>query len=361
MARISNVLLGLGSLGLSATLVACGNAGSSTPGAGTSAAAGSTTAAASTPAGSGGASTQAAAACRPATSPELVVLEDDKNLQTVDNIIPAVNADAASPPLLEALNKVSAALTTDELVTLNRRVEVERQTSPNVARDYVAQENLTSGLTKGSGKVTVGAANFAENQTLANIYEQVLDAAGFDASVRTIGNRELYEPALEKGDIDVVPEYVGTLTEFLNKKQNGANAKVLASGDLDATVAALAGLGQKAGLRFGEPAQAADQNAFAVTKAFADANGLRTLTDLATKCGGGQIVLGGPPECPQRPFCRPGLESTYGLKFSNFVPLDAGGPLTESAIRQGRITVGLLFSSDGSLAGPAPTASPTGS
>jgi osmoprotectant transport system substrate-binding protein len=61
-------------------------------------------------------------------------------------------------------------------------------------------------------------------------------------------------------------------------------------------------------------------------------------------------VLGGPPECPERPFCQPGLEETYGLEIGEFVSLDAGGPLTKTALQQGNIALGLVFSSDAALA-----------
>ena len=100
---------------------------------------------------------------------------------------------------------------------------------------------------------------------------------------------------------------------------------------------------------FGKPSAAQDQNAFAVTKAFADKHGVKTLSDLAEACGSG-LVLGGPPECPERPFCQPGLEETYGLAFGSFSSLDAGGPLTKTALKQGKVTVGLVFSSDAALA-----------
>jgi len=295
----------------------------------------------------GGAS--AAKGCAPATGQQLVALTDDKKLQTVDNVIPAINAKAATPALVADLNKVSAVLTPAKLIALNKSVDIDRQSSPAAAAAFVRSENLTSGLQSGSGNIVVGAANFSESQTLAAIYADVLKAAGFSASVKTVGNRELYEPALEKGELSVVPEYVGTLTEFLNKKQNGPNATPKASGDLSATVQALTQLGQKAGLTFGTPAAAADQNTFAVTKAFADKNGLKTLSDVAAKCNGGPLVLGGPPECKTRPFCEPGLEKTYGIKFTGFQSLDAGGPLTKTAIRTGKVQIGLVFSSDAAL------------
>ena len=70
----------------------------------------------------------------------------------------------------------------------------------------------------------VGAANFAESQTLAELYKIALTTAGFQATVLQSTNREVYEPALEKGDISVFPEYAATLTEFLNQKANGKTA-----------------------------------------------------------------------------------------------------------------------------------------
>ena len=138
--------------------------------------------------------------CAPVAGDQLVVLEDDQQLQTVDNIIPAVNAEASSDALLEALNAVSAALDTDTLISLNKQTDIDRKTSPNVAKQFVEDEGLADGLSGGSGKIVVGHANFSENATLANIYAEVLNAAGFDASVKQLGNREVYLPALEKGD-----------------------------------------------------------------------------------------------------------------------------------------------------------------
>jgi osmoprotectant transport system substrate-binding protein len=314
-------------IGLSASLVGCGEAGSSSD--------------------SGSASGNKG--CAPVQGDELVVLEDSKKLQTADNVIPAINAKAASPQLIAALDKVADELDTETLIGLNRQVDVERKTSKVVAEAFVDKTKLDQGLQKGSGTVVVGAANFGENQTLAYVYAQVLKGAGFSTSVKTIGNRELYLPELEKGSLDVVPEYAGTLTEFLNKRQSGPKAQPKASPDLAKTVAELTTLGKRAGLTFGKPSDAADQNAFAVTKKLADEKGLKTLEDFAAKCSGSQTVLGGPVECKERPFCQPGLEETYGIEFGKFTPYDTGGPLTKTALKQGKATIGLVFSSDGSL------------
>jgi len=287
-------------------------------------------------------------ACAPVAGDQLVVLEDDEGLQNADNIIPGVNAAAAAanPALLPALNAVSAALTTDELVEMNAAVDVDRQSATDVAAAWIEDNGVTDGLEQGSGAIVVGGGNFTESTILATLYADVLSAAGFDASVQEVGNRELYLPALERGEIQVFPEYLSTVTEFLD----GDEANQVASADVDATVEALTPLAEAAGLVFGEPSEAADQNAFAVSQAFAEELDVSTLSELAEACGDGSLVLGGPGECPERPFCQPGLEETYGLEFDSFRELDAGGPLTKAAIQQGEVSIGLVFSSDGALA-----------
>jgi osmoprotectant transport system substrate-binding protein len=328
----TTILTPLAAAALLLGLAACGESGSSGTG-------GDQTQAAESSSGGGGED------CAPVAGEQLVVLEDDKQLQNADNIIPAVNAEAADDALLANLDAVSAALTTEELVELNAAVDVDRQSAEDVAQGWV-DENIEDGdLQDGSGTIVVGGANFTESTVLANIYADVLTAAGYDASVQEVGNRELYMQALQSGDIQVFPEYLATATEFLE----GDEANVVASGDVEETVAALEPLAQEAGLVFGTPSEAADQNAFAVTQEFADSLGVTTLSELAEVCGSG-LVLGGPAECPDRPFCQPGLEETYDLSFDEFRELDAGGPLTKTALQQGEISIGLVFSSDGALA-----------
>ena len=277
----------------------------------------------------------------------LVVLPDDLKLQTVDNVVPVVRTAKVSKALTEALDKVSKALSTEDLVSLNKSVDVDRKSPEAVATAYAGDQSLDSGVTGGSGKIVVGAADFGESKILANLYVDALKAAGFNASVKSVADREVYERALEQGQLDVFPEYVGTLTEFLNKKQNGPKATAKSSSDLAATVTALKALAGPKNLAVLTPSAAADQNAFAVTKNFAEANSLTKLSDLKKVTS--PLVLGGPAECPTRPFCQPGLEKTYGLTFSSFKSLDTGGPLTKSALKAGTIQVGLVLSSDGSL------------
>jgi osmoprotectant transport system substrate-binding protein len=292
-----------------------------------------------------------AGGCAPVAGEKLVALVDDKKLQSVDNIIAAVNTKASSTTLIAALDKVAATLDTRKLIALNKATDIDHKTPKVAAEEFATAQKLTDGIaTGGTGKIIVGAANFTENQTVAEMYRIALTAAGYSVTVQQIDNRELYEPALEQGQIQVIPEYVGSLTEFLNKKVNGANATQLASGDLDKTVTALTGVATKVGLTVGKPSAAADQNAFAVTSGLAEKYSLKTLSDFASKCSGSASVLGGPAECPKRPFCQPGLESTYNIKFGQFVSLDAGGPQVKTALKQGKVSLGLVLTSDPVLA-----------
>ncbi|MBL6278674.1 glycine/betaine ABC transporter substrate-binding protein [Micromonospora fiedleri] len=288
--------------------------------------------------------------CAPVAGEQLIALTDDKALQNADNIIPAINTKVAAPQLVAALDKVSAVLDTPKLVQLNKAVDVDRKSAQAAAQEFSAANGLADGVEKGpGGKITVGAGNFTESEIIAELYKIQLTAAGYQVTVQQIGNRELYEPALEKGEIQVVPEYAATMAEFLKGKTGGGSDPV-SSPDVEKTVTALRGLGEQVGLSFGQPAPAQNQNAFAVTKEFAEKYGVRTLSELAAKCSGTATVLGGPPECQERPFCKPGLEQTYGLSVGSFSSLDQGGPLTKTGLRNGTISVGLVFSTDAAYA-----------
>lgn len=200
----------------------------------------------------------------------------------------------------------------------------------------------------GSGKVVIGSASFSENETLAAIYAAALKECGYDTSTKAFDSREVYYPALKKGKLQVVPEYAATLTDFINQAANGANAPSKASGEIATTMANL-----KAELPSSlvalTPATATDTNSFAVTKAFATANHLVTMSDLATYSQSHPLKLAGPPECTSRPFCEPGLKRTYGMKIASFTQTDAGGPLTVKAITSGKVNLGLVFSSDATV------------
>jgi osmoprotectant transport system substrate-binding protein len=197
------------------------------------------------------------------------------------------------------------------------------------------------------GAVIVGSAGFTEIQLMAEMYAALLNDAGYDASVTVLENRELYEPALEDGQLDVVPDYLATMTEFLNRKVNGPDAKPVASSDPEATAAALDELAGPLGLTPLEPAEAANQNAFFVTQDFADAKSLKTLSDLGAL--GQPITLAATEECPERPFCGLGLTGTYGLTLTEVLPTGFGSAQTKDAVVKGTAQLGLSGTTDATL------------
>jgi osmoprotectant transport system substrate-binding protein len=208
----------------------------------------------------------------------------------------------------------------------------------------------SSGDSGGGEGIVVGSAGFTESQVMAQLYAQILDDAGYDTTVKKLNNRELYEPALEKGEIDVVPEYAATLAEFLNAKANGPKAaakKPVASHDVDATVAALKKLAEPRGLKVLPAGDAVDQNAFAVTKDYADAHHLKTLSDLGDAHL--KVKLAAGDECPKRPFCQPGLEKVYGIDVTGIDPKGVGTVPAKQAVKNGTDQLVLTTTTDATL------------
>ena len=187
--------------------------------------------------------------------------------------------------------------------------------------------------------ITVGSFDFPESVLLAEIYGQALAADNFPVRILPdLGTRELVDSALMSGLIQLVPEYAGSALEFFSL------GRLAATSDAEAANKALAGSVAGRGLVPARPAPAQDANAIVVTAATAARYGLRSIADLARLAPG--LMFGGPPECPGRAYCLPGLKQVYGLRFKAFISLDAGGPLTLQALEEGDIGVALLFTTD---------------
>ena len=195
--------------------------------------------------------------------------------------------------------------------------------------------------------ITVASVNFSESEALAEIYAQVLERDGYPVRrALDLASREVVEPALEQGVVDLTPEYLGTILAFVDPE---ASAERLDQAGLHARLQTALG---RRGIDVLAAAPAANQNGLAVTRATARRLHLAKVSELAPLAG--SLVLGGPPECPERPFCLPGFASTYGLRFKAFRPLDSGGPRTLAALQGSEIGVGVLFTTDGTLGGPDP-------
>jgi osmoprotectant transport system substrate-binding protein len=197
--------------------------------------------------------------------------------------------------------------------------------------------------TSASSKPTIiiGSTNFEEQAIVSNIWADVLKKAGYNVTVEpALGTRSVVVPAIEKGQIDLEPDYAASLLGYLE------NGKILPAAGLISTAVPA---DQKALASFGVtvlPAtKALDTNVFVVTKATASKDHLTTISSL--KPYASKLTLGGPPECPTFALCEPGLKKVYGLTFAGFKSLDEGGPLSVAALKNGEVQVVELDSSSG--------------
>ena len=191
--------------------------------------------------------------------------------------------------------------------------------------------------------ITVASFNFGESALLGELYARALADAGFpvDRQLR-LGAREVVQPALLQGRVDLVPEYLGSAIAFLAPDEPRVRDPLAAR-------ALLQDVYRDHGVTVLSPAPGQNQNGFVVRRETAEELGVRSLSDLVPVAP--DLTFGGPPECPERPLCLAGLERVYGLDFGAVEALDSGGPLTLAALSAGRVDVALLFTTNGALAG----------
>ncbi|MEU8707941.1 ABC transporter substrate-binding protein [Streptomyces sp. NPDC048565] len=192
------------------------------------------------------------------------------------------------------------------------------------------------GAGSSEGGVTIGTANFTENQVLGHLYAAALEAAGVKTTVRpNLGTREILIPALKGGDIDLLPEYQGALLHYLDSK-----ATATEEGEMQNALA----MALPPGLQVLPYGTAEDSDAFVVTRETADTYGLTSLADLAAH--NGKLVIGAAPEVKKRAVGAVGLKDVYGVEFKEFKSLDSSGPLVKGALKKGDVDVANLFTTD---------------
>jgi osmoprotectant transport system substrate-binding protein len=178
--------------------------------------------------------------------------------------------------------------------------------------------------------VIIGSEGFDEIQLLAEIYAQALEAKGYTVKRQDFATRDLAMPALEDGEINLLPEYIGTLTRFL---------KGTATGDTAETMANLATALDPKNLTVLDAAPAQDGDGFVVRQETADEFSLVTMTDLADIAG--QLTWGLPRDCSTNPSCGPGLKDVYGIDIATLQvqELDACSGEMATALNEGGIGV----------------------
>jgi len=191
------------------------------------------------------------------------------------------------------------------------------------------------------GAIRIAAFNFPESELIAEIYAQALEARGVPVErLGRIGSREVVQPALELGLIDLVPEYAGTMLSFVSLSDNEPTF------DSWATMSELREALEPRGMVVLEPANAQNQNSVVVMDGFASEHDVWAVSDLTALAD--TLTFGGPRECPERPFCLIGLHDIYGLDFETFIPMP-GSAVVADSLRAGEIDVGVMFSTDSAL------------
>jgi osmoprotectant transport system substrate-binding protein len=197
----------------------------------------------------------------------------------------------------------------------------------------------TSGGAAASDTIVVGSANFVESQILAEIYAQALAAKGVTVEKRlNIGSREAYIPALQDGSIDLIPEYSGVLLQYFDKAADETAPDPVYTALQEALPDNLIVLDKSA---------AEDKDAVVVTRDTATRLNAKSIADLAPQCG--TLVFGGAPEFQTRPDGIPGIQKTYNCTFKEYRALDAGGPLTVAALKNGDVQAADLFTTDAAI------------
>jgi osmoprotectant transport system substrate-binding protein len=207
-----------------------------------------------------------------------VLLEDDKQLQDADNVVPVARQPLldSSPVLAGLINPFMDKLSQEALTDLNKRVGIDQEDTATVVGEWLAANGLQTG-TGGAGiTVKVGSFNFAESETLGELLAQILEANGYTVERKfNLGNREIVFPALKAGEIDLIAEYAASMLGVAYQAADEA------SGDVTATVAALQSKLSPDGLAALQWAPATDQNGFVVTAETASQYGLAKLSDLS--------------------------------------------------------------------------------
>jgi osmoprotectant transport system substrate-binding protein len=204
-----------------------------------------------------------------------------------------------------------------------------------------SNDNGSSGQPSGAadkGEVRMGVVDFTEQHILTQIYGQVLQNAGYKVTYQTVASRELADPALFSGKLDMLIEYAGSMLIYLKGEPSSDADKVLSELKTKLEAQKVTALDQ---------APMADQNALTVTQATASKYNLKTISDVAKVSP--QLVFGGPPECRERDTCYKGLQKVYNVKFKSFESLNQGA-IKYRALLNNQIQVALSFTTDGIIA-----------
>jgi len=254
---------------------------------------------------------------------DLVLLKDDKGMFPPYNstlVVRDQTIEQAGPDLEEVVTQVEKGLTGKVMSELNARVDLDKKTPKQVAKEYLQESGsiqaIRSNVANGDVTIVVGSKNFTEQKVLGEIFAQGLAAAGYDISTElNLGDEKTALKAIKSGTIDAYPEYTGTaLGSFF-----GVASADIPTDPKAAFEQAKRGFAEE-GLTALPPTPFTSSNEVGLTADTAEKLGVEKISDLQGKSE--DLTLYGSPECRQRQDCLLGLQQVYGLKFKKFVPVD---------------------------------------
>jgi osmoprotectant transport system substrate-binding protein len=211
--------------------------------------------------------------------------------------------------------------------------------------DKASNQGSNAPSASGNGAtVRISGQAFPEAALVAAMYDELLTNAGYDTSINLVDTRDVYMKIFP-GQVDVVPEYVAGIVDYLNTTKNGADAKPISTPNAVSTIEAASSLLQEQGITLLSPSAATDTNAFFVSKDFAEKNDLSTLSDLK----GMTVTLAAAPDCEGRSDCAGGLEDTYGINIKEILPLGYASAQTYKSVLDGESQLGETSTTDGTL------------
>jgi osmoprotectant transport system substrate-binding protein len=214
--------------------------------------------------------------------------------------------------------------------------------SSSSSSSTTASNGTESSGKPGAGKpaVTIGDKNFAEENILGALYAQALEAKGFKVTLKdNIGSSEITYKALTSGQIDMYPEYTGTLLSAIAEQTKNPSSAAAAYEQAKAFV-------EKHGLKLLAYTPFYDSDALATLPSYASKNNIASVADL--KSLGKKVRLGAAPEFATRFEGLKGLEAEYGVK-PTFKPIAI--ELSYKALETGQVDVQDVFTTDGQLLG----------
>jgi osmoprotectant transport system substrate-binding protein len=184
-------------------------------------------------------------------------------------------------------------------------------------------EQASSSQSAEKPAVSVGSADFYEAAVVGEMYAQALEAKGYTVERHlSIGERPAVHTAMDSGDINLIPEYLGGLAGALTESAE------LPSDPQEAWDNLQEPLTEKGWVAF-DFSPGTDADGFAVRQETATDMGLATMSDLAGVAD--QLVWGLADGCAENPVCGPGLNDVYGIDISQLDVETLGPCSTEMA------------------------------